>query len=120
MNRQPGYYHIKHDGEWFIAKWEQCECDSQNGCIKGVHQWHYTYGGEIIITDVVDEINETRIPSPDEEIDLRDDIYIPDQYEEAFKKRLRSIADHCEFGLEFKNEVNGKYFDVDTDLLDKI
>jgi hypothetical protein len=66
MSRQPGYYHIKHGGELFIAKWEQCQHDSDTGCISGCFMWHYTYGGEMIVTDIVDEVDETRIPSPDE------------------------------------------------------
>ncbi len=35
-------------------------------------------------------------------------------------KRLRSIADHCEIGIEFKSDVNGQYFDIDKELLDKV
>lgn len=121
MKRKAGYYwvKVKNDGTtgvegniragWRIAKYLSFEKQEE---------WEIV--GSTVSESVLCEINETRIPSPDEEIDLRDDMYIPDQYEEAFTKRIRSIADHCEFGLEFKNEVNGKYFDVDKDLLDKI
>lgn len=96
--RQPGYYHIKHFGEWVIAKWEQCKYDSTEGCIKGLFMWHYTCDSTIIITDIVDEINETRIPEPGEK-----DV----NYETLLEKYIKHVSEAE--GVDFIDRVNTGY-----------
>lgn len=68
MNRQPGYYHVKYHDEFIVAKYS----DFSKG-------WHIlsddavSYEHENILQDSdFQVINETRIPSPDEEIIIHD------------------------------------------------
>lgn len=60
--RKEGYYWVRHDGDWFIAKYEKVT----SGELAGLSMFHYTYGSEIIVVDDVEEVKEIRIPSPDE------------------------------------------------------
>jgi len=68
MNREEGHYHIKVNGKWVIAYW-----DSSLSWFSWFEKGHGTRSYGVGASGVFDdfqvesiEINETRIPSPDE------------------------------------------------------
>ncbi len=123
MERKEGFYWVKYKGDWITAEWMGGTSASWLIVDKKYNPTsaRYRYDSDF------EQINETRIPMPDEPVidqkirDLSDFLDQPkidpeaifNEGVEAAKKAIRRTIDHGEYDIEYKSDVNGKYLDFE-------
>lgn len=61
--REPGYYRVKYKGEWIVARWYNYFEIPRGGFV-------WEAGMEILGSDFLEEIDESRIPMPGDALDM--------------------------------------------------